>query len=78
MDVWSVVGLRMAKLAVGGPAAVLEGHRMVAEKVAAAWEAQAVAAVSLMTGGSHRRARRKADAVYRRHVRANRRRLTGG
>lgn len=77
LDLWAVIGLRLARLGAGGPAAVLEAQRMVAEKVAAGLEAQAAVATTLMTGGSERTARRRAAAVYRRRVRANRRRLSG-
>jgi hypothetical protein len=31
-ETWMVIGLRTAKLAMGGPAAMLEAQRMVAEK----------------------------------------------
>ena len=66
----AVIGLRMAKLAAGGAAARAEAHRMVDEKVTAANEA----ALLLATGGSTQRV----VSGYRRKVRANRRRLSGG
>ena len=69
-----VIGLRLARLAAGGPAAMLEAHRMVAEKSAAALEAQVAFATALATGGGER-AHNKALACYARRVRANRRRL---
>ena len=72
---WTVIGLRMAKLATGGPAAMAEAQRMVAEKAAAAVEAQFVAGMALAGGATHQTAGRKAMAGYRRRVRANRRRL---
>ena len=75
-EAWMVVGLRLAKLAAGGPAAALEAQRMVAEKSAAALEAQFAAGMALATGASHHVAGSKALAGYRRRVRANRRRLT--
>lgn len=59
----AVIGLRMGKIAGGGPAAVTEMHRMIAEKVSALAEA----AGTILSGGS-------IDAVvrgYRSHVRAN-------
>jgi hypothetical protein len=74
-EAWMVIGLRMAKLSAGGPAAALEAQRMVAEKSAAAMEAQVAVAMALMTGATHHGARKKALAGYRRRVRANRRRL---
>ena len=74
-EAWMVVGLRLAKLAAGGPAAALEAQRMVAEKSAAALEAQFAAGMASATGASHHAAASKALAGYRRRVRANRRRL---
>src|SRR4051794_28000378 len=70
-----VIGLRLARLAAGGPAALLEAQRMVAEKSAAALEAQLAYATALATGGGEG-AHGKALACYTRRVRANRRRLT--
>ena len=63
-----VIGLRLMKLAAGGPAAEIEATRMVGEKYAA----MAEACVTLGSGGS-------AHAVVRRlrtHVRANQKRLS--
>lgn len=63
-----VMGLRLMKLAAGGPAAEIEATRMVREKYAA----MAEASVTLGSGGS-------AHAVVRRlrtHVRANQKRLS--
>ena len=71
-----VIGLRLAKIAEGGPAAAFEAHRMVSEKTAAAFEAQWGLALALATGTSHHRASQKTLALYRRKVRANRRRLS--
>lgn len=62
-----VIGLRLTKLALGGPAASREAARMVIEKATALGEA----ATKIATGGT-------AHAVvkgYRKKVRANRRRL---
>ncbi|MGL4287008.1 MAG: hypothetical protein ACRCVA_11730 [Phreatobacter sp.] len=62
-----VIGLRMVKLALGGPRADAEARRMVSEKVAAATEATG----RLMWGATP-------DSVvrsYRTKVRANARRL---
>jgi hypothetical protein len=75
-EAWIVIGLRLAKLAAGGPAAALEAQRMVAEKSAAAVEAQLAAGLALASGAGHAAAGRKALKRYRRRVRANRRRLT--
>ena len=75
MDAWMVIGLRMAKLAAGGPAAAFEAQRMVAEKVAAAAEVQVSAALALASGASHAAVGRKTVRSYRAKVAANRRRL---
>jgi hypothetical protein len=75
-EAWMVIALRTAKLAGGGPAAVLEAQRMTTEKTAAMWEAQAAAGMALATGSSRRATARKTMAPYRRRVKANRRRLT--
>jgi hypothetical protein len=75
LDAWSVVTARLARIAAGGPKAWSEMQRMTAEKMFAAWEAQVAAGAALATGRGETAARRKAAAVYRRRVRANRRRL---
>jgi hypothetical protein len=74
-EAWMVVGLRMARLAAGGPLAAREAQRMVTEKAAAAVEAQASTSAALMSGASAKTLRRKATSGYRRRVKANRRRL---
>ena len=81
MDAWAlgieasaVIGLRVAKLAVGGPAAGSEAYLMLSEKMLSALELQS----ALMTGrlgtnplaGTH-----KVLKHYRRKVKANRKRL---
>jgi hypothetical protein len=71
----NVVALRMVKLAAGGAAAAAESERMVLEKAHAAVEANAQVWTSLMTGQAQQGPTR-ALAVYRRKVRANRRRLS--
>ena len=68
LETQQVIGLRLLKLTLGGPAASREANRMVAEKMVAFGEAAGKAA----TGGT-------AGSVvkgYRKRVRANRRRLT--
>jgi hypothetical protein len=65
-----VIGLRLMKLAMGGPKAKAEATLMVAEKVAAA----GVAAGNLMSGASSESVVRG----YRKKVRANVRRLSKG
>jgi hypothetical protein len=69
-----VMALRMMKLAAGGAAATAEAERMVAEKILAAGEAQGRAWAAAMTGQAHLTPQRTV-ALYRRKVRANRRRL---
>jgi len=68
----SVVGLRMMRLAAGGPAAEREAFRMVTEKMAAFAEAQAMLFGQAVTGVPMT----GAVAPYLRRVRANRRRLS--
>jgi hypothetical protein len=65
----SVVGLRLTKLTRGGSEAGVEANLMVAEKIAAAFEA----VETLLTGGG------LAIVIdrYREHVTANATRLTG-
>src|SRR5262249_49635475 len=75
-EAWMVIGLRAAKLAMGGPAAMLEAQRMVAEKTAAMLEDQAAAGMAIATGSSKAAVAQKAIAPYRRRVKENRRRLT--
>lgn len=80
----SVVALRMMRLAAGGAGGQAEAQRMVTEKVAALVEAQAaVATTAIESGTSHRRqksashrAGKKVIGVYKKRVRANRRRLS--
>jgi hypothetical protein len=76
MESWLVIGLRMTKLAAGGPASLLESQRMVTEKVAAAVEAQTAAALALAAGVSHHAVGSQAIRGYRKRVAANRRRLS--
>jgi hypothetical protein len=66
-DAQRVIGLRLAKVAAGGPAASSEMSLMISEKVSAA----AQAGLTLALGGSHE----KVLSGYRRAVRANLRRL---
>ncbi len=71
-----VIDMRLARLAAGGLDAPLEAHRMVAEKQWAFVEAAMVAGMTLATGGSSHAAARKVVQGYRKHVRANSRRLS--
>jgi len=75
LEAQAVVGLRLAKLAAGDAAAAAEAQRMVSEKVLAAAEAQA-RTMSDILAGQARHAPKRNLALYRRKVRANRRRLS--
>lgn len=82
MDAWSlgaeastVMALRTARIATGGSGALVETGLMVAEKVQAGFELQ-LAAMTGRLGTAPAGATRKAIGLYRRKVRANRRRLT--
>lgn len=69
-----VIAMRMLGLAEGGPAAALETHRMVAEKMLALWASQTAPGWALTRGAMT--GARKAAMPYKRAVRANHRRLT--
>lgn len=71
----TVMGMRFMRLAGGGAVAQREAQRMVTEKVTATVEAQAAAATAMMSGRGMDAAAKSASAVYRRKVKANRRRL---
>lgn len=73
----TVIALRMMKMAAGGAAAETEARRMVSEKAEAAMDAQLHMGMSAMAGRPDL-APARAIAVYRRRVRANRRRLSAG
>ena len=67
VEAQTVVGLRLMMLGAGGAAAQAEAHRMIAEKTSAFVEA----ATTLAMGGTAH----SVVAGYRKHVRANARRL---
>lgn len=71
-----VIALRLMRIAGGGASGQAEAERMVTEKFAAAVEAQAAAVAGVIEGGSAHRAGKKALGVYKKRVRANRRRLS--
>ena len=75
LEAQQVIALRMWKAAMGGAAAVGEAERMVTEKAQTAFDAQRILATSAMTGAPHLGPER-AMALYRRRVRANRKRLS--
>jgi hypothetical protein len=74
-DANAVVAMRLARLARGGTLAQREARRMVAEKVAAIAEAQMAAGVKMIMGRGLAAATKSASGIYKRKVRANRRRL---
>jgi hypothetical protein len=71
----TVVGLRMMRLSGGGLAAAAEAELMVTEKAWTAWQAQSLLTQNTLSGHPHRGADLTLD-LYRRKVRANRRRLS--
>ncbi len=75
MEAQQVIALRMAKLAMGGPGALSEASRMVTEKMNASASAANMMTLAMAKGtpggGSDQVVR-----MLRRHVRANRKRLT--
>ena len=76
IETQQVIALRLAKIALGGPDVQRETELMVSEKVSAMVEGGQMmmqAAISGDTGGSDRVVR-----LYRRKVRANRKRLSAG
>ena len=75
LEAQQVIGLRLAKLAGGGNSAVVEATRMTSEKLYALWEAQTVGAIAALTGKSGLIPSRTL-ALYRRKMRANRKRLS--
>jgi len=75
VEAQAVVSLRLLKLSMGGTSAIAEAERMITEK---AWTALGVQADFLTNTlvGEHHRASSRVLELYRRKVRANRRRLT--
>ena len=69
-----VILLRLARIAGGGQAAATEASRMVSEKLSAALEAQQRAAAAALSGNAAQIPARTV-ALYRRKMRANRKRL---
>jgi hypothetical protein len=72
----SVIALRMLRLAAGGAHARAEAGRMVTEKVLAAGEAQAAATGAVLRGHKKPAVAGKVLNVYKKRVRANKRRLS--
>jgi hypothetical protein len=71
-----VIALRLMRIAAGGAHGQAEARRMVTEKLAAAAEAQVAAVAGALEGRSAQRTGKKMLGVYRKRVRANRRRLS--
>jgi hypothetical protein len=76
VEAQSVIALRMLRFASGNARTETEATRMVTEKIAAAAEAQAVAAMATVTGRPQHVVANKALKVFKKRVRANKRRLT--
>jgi len=71
----AVIGLRLLKLSRGGQGAVIEAQRMAAEKVTAFGQAAQHAMFAMMTGKTASLPS-TTTALYRRKVKANRKRLS--
>jgi hypothetical protein len=76
LEAQCVIALRLIRLAAGGALAESEARRMITEKVEALGEAQAAAAIASINGRNSNKVAEKALGVYKRRIRANRRRLT--
>ena len=72
----NVIALRMLRIAAQRPGSQTEARRMVTEKVPALAEAQSAAATAVIKGGKGHLVAKKVLGVYKKRVRANRRRLT--
>ena len=70
-----VIALRMLRLAAGGAVAETEMHRMISEKMLAAAAAATDAATAGLAGKSGSAIAHQTVRGYRKHVRANKRRL---
>jgi hypothetical protein len=71
-----VMALRVMRMAAHPARNQTEARRMVTEKVAALGEAQAAAVAAVIKSGKNHRVAKKVLGVYKKRVRANRRRLT--
>ncbi len=74
LETQSVIALRMAKAAWGGPEALKEASLMVSEKIEAALDANLMMTRSVLSGDTYL-APARTVALYRRRVQANQRRL---
>jgi hypothetical protein len=76
VEAQSVIALRMMRLAAGGAPGAAEARRMVADKIAAGVEAGNVAASSVALGRKNTVVAGKVLRVFKKRVRANKRRLS--
>jgi hypothetical protein len=76
IEAQSVVALRMTRLASGGGGTQAEMGRMILEKAAAVTEAQFAATAAAAAGNKDHVIAEKALKIFRKRVRANRRRLS--
>jgi hypothetical protein len=74
LEAQTVIALRMIRLATGGARAEAEASRMVTEKMMASSEAYVNAGIAAMRGDEDHVVAGKMLKVYRKRVRANRRR----
>ena len=72
----SVIVLRLMRFAAGGDRAQTEAHRMVADKIMAGIEVQAVTASSVVSDHKNAVVAGKVLGVLKKRVRANKRRLS--
>jgi hypothetical protein len=77
LDTQGVIGMRLIKIASGGPAGAAEGVAMVTEKFITVAAAQSAGIIALASGKGIEAAAQLALAPVRRRVRANHRRLSG-
>jgi hypothetical protein len=77
LDTQGVIGMRLIKIAFGGPAGAAEWVVMVTEKFVAAAAAQSAGVIALASGKSIDAATELALASVKRRVLANHRRLSG-
>jgi hypothetical protein len=75
-DAQGVITLRLMRLAGGGAAAQSEASGMITEKVAAFLEAQAVTTAAVLKGSSGAHTVKRVLNIYKKNVRANKRRLS--
>jgi hypothetical protein len=77
LDTQGVIGMRLIKIAFGGPAGAAEWAAMVTEKFVAAGAAQSAGVIALASGKGLEAAAELALGPVRQRVRANHRRLSG-